>query len=88
VGQALDVCGRTTDKGTASYLVALSDGTKAALPIWMTEPAAASEAHIRDSALPSVAALEELSTLIDELRRAWARSEASTTESNASGETP
>jgi hypothetical protein len=87
-GQVLVVCGRTTDRGTPSYLVALVDGTKAALPIWMTELAAAREAQIKDSAIPSVGGLKDLRALVDEVRESWARSEASITESTASGETP
>jgi hypothetical protein len=88
VGQSLDVYGRTTDKGTPSYLVALSDGTKAALPIWMTEPAASREAQIRELAVPSVGALEDLRALVDEVRRTWARSEGSIREFTPSGEMP
>ena len=75
----------------ASYLVTLPDGTKAALPIWMTEASAARDAEIRDCGVASLTALEELRTLVDEVRAGWARSTASATdciEPPASGDAP
>ncbi|CAN5162602.1 hypothetical protein BH09GEM1_BH09GEM1_48210 [soil metagenome] len=68
------VCGATSHLGVASYLVTLPDGTKVALPIWMTESRAARDAAVRDVGLASRPALEALRSLVDEVREAWARS--------------
>ena len=68
------VSGATSHFGVASYLVTLPDGTKVALPIWMTEASAVRESVVRDDALASRPALEALRSLVDEVREAWARS--------------
>jgi hypothetical protein len=75
------VCGGLAHAGVASYLITLVDGTKAALPIWMTEASAARDADIRESGLVSVMALQDLRALVDEISAGWARSAASATDS-------
>ncbi len=80
------VCGATSHRGVASYLVTLPDGTKVALPIWMTEARAARDAVVRNDALASRPALEALRALVDEVREAWARSASAASVPPASGE--
>lgn len=74
------MCGGLAHAGVASYLITLGDGTKAALPIWMTEERAARDADIRESGLVSVTALQDLRALVDEVSAGWARSGASATD--------
>ena len=80
------VCGATSHLGVASYLVTLPDGTKVALPIWMTEARAAGDAEVRDVAVPSRLALEALRSLVDEVREAWARSASAASVPSAPGD--
>lgn len=80
--------GGTTHAGLACYVVTLADGTKSTLPIWMAEANAARGAEIRDVGVASLAALQELRGLVDEVREAWARSAASASEPTVSGDTP
>lgn len=80
------VCGATSHLGVASYLVTLPDGTRVALPMWMTEARAACDAVLRDDALASRPALETLRSLIDEVREAWARSASTASVPSASGD--
>ena len=87
-GQEMMVCGGMSHLGVASYLVTLPDGTQCALPIWMTDARAAHDAVIRDNGLASRPALELLRSLVDEIRDAWARSAASTSQPPASGDLP
>lgn len=72
------MCGGLAHAGVASYLITLVDGTKAALPIWMTEADAARDADIRESGVVSLSALKDLRALVDEISAGWARSAAST----------
>ena len=80
------MCGATSHLGIASYLVTQPDGTKVALPMWMTENRAARDAVLREVGLASLPALEALRSLVDEVREAWARSAASTRVPPASGD--
>ena len=73
-GQEFVVCGGTSHLGVACYHITLVDGTRTALPIWMTEARAAGDAEVRDVAVPSRLALEALRSLVDEVHEAWARS--------------
>ena len=82
------MCGGTSHLGVACYHVTLVDGTRTALPIWMTEGAAAQRAELHDAGQVSVSALEALRSLVDEIRDAWARSAASTRMPPASGDLP
>jgi hypothetical protein len=57
----------------------------------MTEPGAACDTAIRELGVPSLAALEDVRALVDEVRQAWARSATTVPdciEPPASGETP
>lgn len=80
------MCGATSHLGIASYLVTQPDGTKVALPMWMTEDRAARDAVLREVGLASLPAIEALRSLVDEVREAWARSAASTRVPPASGD--
>lgn len=74
------MCGGLAHAGIASYVVTLVDGTKAALPVWMTEASAARDATIRESGVVSLAALKDLRALVDEISAGWAGSAASATD--------
>jgi hypothetical protein len=91
VRQQLVACRGLAHAGVASYLVTLPDGTKAALPVWMTEASAARDAEIRDCGVASLRALHDLRAFVDEVRAGWARSAASATDCSelpASGDAP
>ena len=85
-GQQFVVCGGLSLLGVPSYVITLADGTKVALPRWMTEASAAHRAELHDVGLVSLTALVELRSLVDEVREAWTRSAASPSESPASGD--
>ena len=87
-GQEFVVCGGTSHAGVACYHVTLADGTRTALPIWMTERAAAERAELHDGGRVSVSALVALRSLVDEVREAWTRSVAPTSAPPVSGEIP
>lgn len=74
------MCGGLAHAGFASYVVTLVDGTKAALPIWMTEANAAHDATIRESGVVSLSALKDLRALVDEIFAGWAGSAVSATD--------
>ena len=82
------MCGGLSREGVASYVVTLPDGTKAALPMWMTESSAGCSAEAHEDALVSITALAALHALVDAVRKEWARSAISATEPPDSGETP
>ena len=87
-GRQLVVCGRVAHAGVASYLVVVPDGTRAALPTWMTEASAGRDAEIRDCGVPSLAALGDLRALVDDVRTGWARSGKTVSVPSTSGDTP
>jgi hypothetical protein len=64
----LDVCGAHCAAGERSYVVKLVDGTKAHLPVWMTEREAACEVALTDTPYVSVPALEAVRALLDQAR--------------------
>lgn len=63
------MCGAHCAAGERSYVVALPDGTKTYLPVWMTEAAAAREVTLTDTPCVSLAALEAVRVLLDQARR-------------------
>ena len=71
--QQVIACGGMSHAGVASYLITLVDGTKAALPIWMTEASAACDAEVREVWARSAASATEPpvsgDTLMSVLRR-------------------
>ena len=87
-GEEFVVCGGTSHAGVACYHVTLADGTRTALPIWMTDREAAERAELHDGGRVSVSALVALRSLVDEVREAWARSVGPTSAPPVSGEIP
>jgi hypothetical protein len=87
-GQEVLVRGRTSHAGVASYVIVQPDDTLCALPVWMTRDCTTEEATLREVGLASLAALEALRALVDEIREAWARSAASPAVPPTSGDVP
>jgi len=67
-GQVLAVTGSHCVAGERSYVVTLADGTKTHLPIWMTESAATCDVTLVALPRVSVAALEQVRSLLDHAR--------------------
>ena len=65
----LAVCGAHGAGGERSYVVTLADGTKSHLPAWMTEPEAGGEVALTEAPFASIAALEAVRVLLDQVRR-------------------
>lgn len=67
-GQVVDVLAEHGAAGERSYVIVLADGSKAMLPIWMTEAAAAHEVALTTTPRVSIAALETVRSLLDAIR--------------------
>jgi len=62
----LTVYGGHCAAGERSHVVLLPDGTKAMLPVWMAEAAAAHDVALTASPHVSIAALEAVRALLDQ----------------------
>ena len=64
------MCGAHCAAGERSYVVTLADGTRTHLPVWMTEPDAGRAVALTSAPHVSIAALEAVRGLLDDVRRA------------------
>jgi hypothetical protein len=63
----VSVTGFRVTAGERSFVITLPDGSKTLLPVWMTEPEAASAAALTEKPHVNVRALEALRALLDRL---------------------